>query len=97
MVRNARPFWQILIIAAQHGAYVPLNCDECFQILEFLADEAVRGVEERYLVRAVRNHLDRCPECREHHLQRLREIEAIYYALDGDTISEEESGFNVER
>ena len=96
MALNARPFWKILMITAEHDAYVTLNCDECFLILEFLAEEAIHGMEERRLVQAVHMHLDRCPECREHHLQRLREIEARLYTLEGGTIPEEETGVNGE-
>ena len=52
MALNARPFWKILMITAEHDAYVTLNCDECFLILEFLAEEAIHGMEERRLVQA---------------------------------------------
>lgn len=76
MSNHTRPFWQILIVAAQHGAQVPLNCDECFLILEHLAEIAAQGADERYLLEAVRRHVERCPECRRHHLARLKELEA---------------------
>lgn len=76
MKSKARPFWKILIVAAEHDAKATFNCDECFAILEYLAEVAVKGAEERYLLEAVGRHLDCCPDCREHHLQRLKELEA---------------------
>ena len=78
MAKITRPFWKILVVAAEHGARVPLNCDECFIILEYLAEAAVHGAEEYYLRDAVRQHIESCPKCREHHLQRLNELEAKF-------------------
>jgi len=75
MVGKTRPFWQILIVVGEHGGRIPLSCDECFVILEYMAEIAIEGVEEKYLLAAVRRHLDRCPDCRKHHLQRLDRLE----------------------
>ncbi len=33
MTPDNRPLWQILISAADNVVKIPLNCDECFQIL----------------------------------------------------------------
>ncbi|MFC1879755.1 hypothetical protein ACFLZW_07555, partial [Chloroflexota bacterium] len=76
MTGKRRPFWRILMLAAESGARMALNCDECFAILEYLADAAVRGADDDYLIDAVRRHLNRCPTCREHHLKRLQAMEA---------------------
>ena len=59
-----------------------MNCDECFVILEYLADAAIYGAEERYLIDAIRQHLERCPSCREHHMDRLRGLEALAEGQD---------------
>lgn len=75
MATGTRPFWRILVLAAENGAQVPLNCDECFLILEYLAEAAAYGADERYLRQVVRRHIECCPDCREHHLQRLNELE----------------------
>lgn len=77
MRKRTRPFWQILVVAAEHGAKVPLNCDECFTLLEYLAEAAIQGADKRYLLEAVKRHVQRCPDCREHHLERLRHLEGI--------------------
>jgi predicted anti-sigma-YlaC factor YlaD len=65
-----------MIIEAGRGAQMPLNCDECFVVLEYLAEVAVYGATEKNLRMAVHRHLDQCPDCREHHLQRLAELES---------------------
>jgi hypothetical protein len=54
----------------------PLTCDECFVLLEHIAEELSRGNEATRALEAVRQHLAHCPRCREHHLQRLRALEA---------------------
>jgi hypothetical protein len=51
--------------------------------LEYLADSAVAGADPDRLRRSARRHLAHCPDCREHHLRRLRELEAqIEVGLD---------------
>jgi predicted anti-sigma-YlaC factor YlaD len=73
MTFRFRPFWQIL---ADSSEAATLTCDECFIILEYLADEAAEGADLPTLHRAVQSHLARCPDCRAHHLQRLSKLEA---------------------
>lgn len=71
MTPENRPLWEILISVADNVVKIPLNCDECFQILVYLADAAQEGVHEQVLRDAVNQHLDICPDCRAHHLKRL--------------------------
>jgi hypothetical protein len=75
MTPENRPLWEILICAAVNVLKIPLNCDECFQILVYLADAAQEGVQEQVLRDAVKQHLDICPDCRKHHLGRLKQLE----------------------
>jgi len=75
MTPENRPLWEILISAADNVLKIPLNCDECFQILVYLADAAQQGVREQVLRDAVKQHLDICPDCRKHHLGRLKQLE----------------------
>lgn len=70
-----RPLWQILITLKDSGSSTSLTCDECFLVIENLADEALAGVNEEDLKSALKQHLRYCPECQEHHLRRLNEIE----------------------
>lgn len=70
-----RPLWQILARAA-HSPSTTLTCDECFVALEYLADMIDAGADPRVVWQAAQRHLTRCPECREHHLQRIRELES---------------------
>jgi hypothetical protein len=75
MALTSRPFWQVLV-AADSGEDVTLTCDECFAILEYLAEEAAAAADAQTLQKAAQRHLAHCPDCREHHLRRLRELEA---------------------
>jgi hypothetical protein len=75
MTPENHPLWEILISATVNVVKIPLNCDECFQILVYLADAAQEGVQEQVLRDAVKQHLDICPDCRKHHLGRLKQLE----------------------
>lgn len=59
----------------RQGDASPLTCDECFRLLEALADLAAQGADPAFLRAALRRHLRRCPDCRRHHLRRLAELE----------------------
>jgi hypothetical protein len=76
MSDTARPFWKILIIAREGGQAHTLNCDECFIILEHLADEALEGVDTNALLKAIASHFSHCPDCREHHAQKLEQLKS---------------------
>ena len=71
MAFMSRPFWQTLV-AADSGENLALTCDECFAILEYLAE----GAHLQTLQKTAQHHLSHCPDCREHHLKRLIELEA---------------------
>lgn len=70
----AASLWQILLKLERTDA--ELTCDECFIVLEYLADRAAGGSDLRRVLPKLREHIARCPHCREHHLRRLRELEA---------------------
>ena len=70
-----RPLWQILTRAAEVPNSV-LACDECFAALKYLADWLDAGGDPKVLWHAAQRHLARCPDCREHHLQRIHALEA---------------------
>ncbi len=75
-MKTTRPLWQTLAEAAEPGQTITLTCDECFQILEALAEAAAAEADPHGLRRAARRHLAHCPDCRDRHLQRLSELEA---------------------
>ena len=52
-----------------------MNCDECFQYMEHLVEEAIAGADQDTLQEAIKDHLNNCPDCQEHHLQRLEQME----------------------
>jgi hypothetical protein len=70
-----RPLWQILTSVKGSGNVDKLTCDECFAFMEHMAEEALSGAEENALQTAIRQHLANCPDCHEHHLKRLEELE----------------------
>ena len=44
--------------------------------MEHLADEAIAGADKSSLQNAIEVHLRNCPDCQDHHQQRLEEMEA---------------------
>lgn len=77
MYRPPKSLWQVLISAFRPVSGMKLSCDDCFRVLEFLADVGAVGGDEHRLKQAVRHHLANCPNCREHHLQRLQALESL--------------------
>ena len=67
--------WRILL-KAQAPPAASLTCDECIAVLDYLADQATRGVDRDSLRQAVHKHLSRCPDCHAEYLRWLRELEA---------------------
>lgn len=57
---------------------VKVTCDECFNILDYLADEAKRGIDLNVLREALHRHIEHCEYCREHHLRRLEELGVLF-------------------
>lgn len=70
-----RSLWQILITIKNDSTSTSLTCDECFAYMEHLVEEALVGVEEEALKAGIRQHMDHCPDCQDHHLQKLSEME----------------------
>ncbi len=68
------PLWQILLKITPARPKTALTCDECFVLLYHLAEGLASGADLDSLLQAAHRHLARCPECREHHLQRLSEL-----------------------
>ena len=80
-----RPLWQILITFKDRSPSISLTCDECFLIIEHLADEALAAVKEEDLQTALMQHLEHCPDCQEHHMQRLSDLEAKRQLPENET------------
>jgi len=76
MLTSERPLWQLLAIISRKDSALSLTCDECFTVLEYIASVAARGVNQQALLTAVNRHHEHCPECWDHHLEKLRQIEA---------------------
>lgn len=70
-----RPLWQILISFKQKSQNDALTCDECFQYMEHLVEKAIAGADQDSLEEAVKIHLMNCPDCRDHHLEKIEQLE----------------------
>jgi hypothetical protein len=70
-----RALWQILIEIANPARTGLLDCDECFYYLEYMSEIVTTSEEGLVTAEALRRHAEHCPGCREHHLQRIRELE----------------------
>ena len=55
---------------------IEIGCDECFEQLDSLAEAELSGVEARSVMPLVRDHLDKCADCR-------GKFEALLTALRG--------------
>ena len=65
-----QPIWKLLQ-DLKTGTPGKLDCEECYALLEHLADLAVDGVDEVVLMNAVEAHFRICPQCETHHLERI--------------------------
>ena len=72
------PLWQILLRSMNSGDGLTLNCDDCFLILEYLAEtHHGNGADVEILRTIAINHLSCCPDCRQYYLQRLEQLEEM--------------------
>lgn len=75
MKRAIRSLLEIFIHSSAPGKEVNLNCDECFTLMEYFVDLALEGLSLNDIKEPLLKHIDHCPDCQEHHLQRLKEME----------------------
>ena len=77
-VETNRPLWQLLLKARSGGDDVKLNCQDCFLILEFLADiHHNLGTDIKFLRELASKNLSCCPDCRQFYLKRLEELQQM--------------------
>ena len=73
-----RPLWWLLLKARSGGSDVELNCDDCFLILEYLADmQQNLSADFEFIRDLARKHLTCCPDCHGLYQKRLRQLEQI--------------------
>lgn len=76
MPSTGQSLWQILLQVAASEGTATLNCDDCFSILEYLAETKHQiGADIDLLHKIARKHLSCCPDCRQHYLAKLEELE----------------------
>jgi len=73
--------WQTLL-KIKPDNHQDLTCDECFALLEYLVEISADDVAPQNpasvnrLQEIAKTHVAACPNCREHHLKRLQELES---------------------
>ncbi len=77
-----RPLWKLLLACKNPHSLAerPLNCGECFTILEYLADMFNRdesGLRVTAVRQATQKHLGACPDCYDYYLRQLRILESV--------------------
>ena len=78
MSPDFRSLWEILIASRGTESDAPLNCDECFVLMEHLAHVMIDWPDMNKARALVIEHTKHCPPCREHHLTRLEELEMVW-------------------
>ena len=63
-----------LVRAAAETCEIEIGCDECFDRLDGFAEAEISGVDASAAMPLVRDHLDKCADCR-------GEFEALLRAL----------------
>lgn len=66
-----RPLWQLLSAEPSN-----LNCDECFAVMEHLAELLAR--DGNALLPDIQKYLARCPDCTIEHRMALRQLDATH-------------------
>ena len=66
--------WMLLIKLRDKES---LSCEECFALLELLAQAADLGVDLKRLKRLTRKHLKLCPDCQETMWEQLLKLEQL--------------------
>jgi predicted anti-sigma-YlaC factor YlaD len=67
------PLWQALLHATA-DEQEPLSCEECFVVMDYLADLLAAGYPTNQLLSLGEKYLQRCPECREEYRQEMAEL-----------------------
>lgn len=76
--------WRILLKIQERPADIDLTCDECFTLLEYLISQVSQETYLDSLYKAARTHWRYCPKCREHHLQKLKNLEVSYLSQQSE-------------
>ncbi len=73
-----RPLWRLLLSFLNERPEREFSCDECFSMLEYLADiGAQNAVGQDHLQLLIRRHLSVCPQCSEHYMQVIESMEQL--------------------
>lgn len=70
-----RPLFEIFSLSPTAESDITLTCDDCFAILDYFVDLVIDGFTLEEIKKPLLHHMNHCPDCREHYLQRINEIE----------------------
>jgi predicted anti-sigma-YlaC factor YlaD len=81
-----RPLWELLLeFKTAVSPQRPLTCEECFAILEYLAEafeQETAAARQTQLHHVIKQHLAVCPNCQTLYQTRLAEMEQAYRLLN---------------
>lgn len=64
---SIRSLLEIFIRSSELGNTIALNCDKCFVVMEYYVELALEGCTLEERKKALVNHMNHCPDCREDH------------------------------
>lgn len=67
-----QPLWQVLVHATQDDE--PLSCDQCYVLMDYLADLLVEGVSSEEVLALADRYLGRCPDCKIEYMYNLNRL-----------------------
>ena len=70
-----RSLFEIFIQSSMPGKDTSLTCDECFAVMEYFVELVSEGFTLDEIKKPLLKHIAHCPDCQEHHLGRLSEME----------------------
>ena len=83
--QTTQPLWQLMLKARKSSDDVALSCEDCFLILEYLADTREQiGADIDFLRKIASNHLSCCPDCRQYYQKRLEKLHQMQLELEPD-------------
>ena len=76
-MKITKDFIKNIIRAASHSHPDEIGCDDCFEELHEFAEMELQGKSPEEAMPLVKDHLERCGECREEYEALLEALKAV--------------------
>ncbi len=73
-----RPLWQLLIDFYNPAATRRLSCEECFIVLDFLAEQLASDSHPEALQPLIKQKLAGCPNCQSKFVDWIKQMESTH-------------------